>query len=106
MERVKEIGTLKALGFSGTNILLVFLSESLLISAKGGTLGIFGRIGAGSILLAAFRLGPGAPAISPVFAPQDKVSVWALSAALSAVAGLYPAWMATRLPPVFALRRE
>ena len=106
MERIKEIGTLKAIGFSSTNILLVFLSESLLIGVIGGTLGIFGGIGAGSVLLAAVRLGPGAPAISPVFTPQDMVSVWALSAVLSAAAGLYPAWRAARLPPVVALRRE
>ncbi len=106
MERIKEIGTLKALGFSSTNILLVFLSESLLIGVIGGTLGILGGIGAGSVLLAAVRLGPGAPAISPVFTPQDMISVWVLSVVLSAVAGLYPAWRAARLPPVVALRRE
>lgn len=106
MERIKEIGTLKAIGFSSTNILLVFLSESLLIGIIGGTLGIFGGIGAGSVLLAAVRLGPGAPVISPVFTVPDMVSVWVLSVVLSAVAGLYPAWRAARLPPVVALRRE
>ncbi|MBI2127311.1 MAG: FtsX-like permease family protein, partial [Thaumarchaeota archaeon] len=94
-------------GFSNTNILLVFLSESLLIGVIGGTLGIFGGIGAGSVLLAAVSFGPpGAPTISPVFTPQDMISVWLLSVVLSAVAGLYPAWRAARLPPVVALRRE
>lgn len=106
MERTKEIGTLKAIGFSRRNILLVFLAESLLIGIVGGTLGILGGIGAGSVLLTLVSFGPGAPTIDPVFTMQDMVFVWALSVVLSAIAGLYPAWRAARVPPVVALRRE
>lgn len=105
MERTKEIGTLKAIGFSSRRILLVFLAESLLIGMVGGTLGIFGGIAAGNVLVSLARFGPGAPPISPVFTIQDMVSVWALSVGLSAIAGLYPAWRAARLPPVDALRQ-
>jgi putative ABC transport system permease protein len=44
--------------------------------------------------------------ISPVFLPTDLATVWGISAGLSLIAGIYPAWKASRLSPIVALRRE
>ena len=44
--------------------------------------------------------------ISPVFLPTDLATVWGISVGLSLIAGIYPAWKASRLSPIVALRRE
>ena len=43
--------------------------------------------------------------VPPVFLPADLLNVWTLSLMLSLGAGLFPAWKASRLSPILALRR-
>ncbi|MBV9177135.1 MAG: hypothetical protein JO297_08860, partial [Nitrososphaeraceae archaeon] len=43
--------------------------------------------------------------VPPVFLPADLLNVWTLSLILSLGAGLFPAWKASRLSPILALRR-
>ena len=51
--------------------------------------------------------GPGAIGyIGPIFPLDAFVTVWLFSVALSVFAGVYPAWRASRLDPVVALRKE
>jgi putative ABC transport system permease protein len=110
-ERIKEIGTMKAIGAKNRFILSLFLSEALLIGLIGSTLGILmGMVG--SYIMTSFAprtpgLGGGAAAahIIPMFMPNDLFNVWVLSVVLSLVAGVYPAWKASRLSPLEALRR-
>jgi putative ABC transport system permease protein len=45
------------------------------------------------------------PHITPVFPATDLFTVWLLSFLISGIAGLYPAWKASRLSPMLALRR-
>ena len=106
-ERIKEIGTMKAIGAQSTNILSLFLVEALIIGILGGTLGIIVGISAG------YGLGSvvGSPIpifsdITPIYVPEDLVKVWALSVGLSIAAGIFPAWKASKLSPLIALRRE
>jgi putative ABC transport system permease protein len=49
---------------------------------------------------------PGDIDITPSYLPQDLAASWLLSVFLSMLAGVYPAWKASRLDPVVALRRE
>ncbi len=65
-------------------------------------------IGAGFALSSiSFTPGPpGAAHVTPIFLPADMVKVWALSVILSIGAGLYPAWKASKMSPMVALRRE
>ncbi|MBI4258525.1 MAG: ABC transporter permease [Thaumarchaeota archaeon] len=107
MERIREVGLLKALGATKRMILLMFLSEAMIIGLLGGLFGTAaGAIGA-SVLLSIFRFGPpGAPTFSPVFTAPAIASVLLLSVVLSMLAGTYPAWRASRLPPIVALRRD
>jgi putative ABC transport system permease protein len=44
--------------------------------------------------------------IAPAFTPENFVFVFAFSAVISMLAGAYPAWRASRLDPVVALRKE
>ncbi|MFX0090683.1 MAG: ABC transporter permease [Candidatus Hodarchaeota archaeon] len=135
MERYKEIGTLKALGYSKGSILFLFLNEALIIGVVGGLAGIIFGIFGGTLLstlifgglTAAFSgaEGGGMPDgggqtgggfggaargisfnISPVFDPALLLIVWVVAVILSVVAGFYPAKKAADLDPVVALRKE
>jgi putative ABC transport system permease protein len=116
-ERVKEIGTMKAIGAKNLFILALFMSEALLIGLLGATSGVLMGIG-GAYVLSGIAphstLGPGgggggggsAPVhIDPIFIPSDLFHVWVLSLLLSLAAGVMPAWKASRLSPLEALRR-
>ena len=107
-ERIKEIGTMKAIGAQSTNILSLFLVEALIIGILGGTFGIAIGIGAGySLTFLLFSNLPfGGSGITPIFVFEDLIKVWLLAVSLSIVAGIYPAWKASRLSPLIALRRE
>jgi putative ABC transport system permease protein len=115
MERTKEIGTMKAIGAQNSNVLSLFMAEALMIGIFGATSGLLVGIGGGYLLTAGMGSGggpdeggasSGPPNVSPVFLPSDLVTVWGISVGLSLIAGIYPAWKASRLSPIVALRRE
>ena len=107
-ERTKEIGTMKAIGTQNSSILSLFVIEALLIGILGGTFGIVVGMGAGYSLtyLLFSNLPTGGSGITPIFAIKDLIFVWLLSVGLSVLAGILPAWKASRLSPLVALRRE
>jgi len=98
-ERTREIGVRKSLGARRSDILMQFLIESSTLSAAGAFLGI----GAG-VLLA-----KGVQAVSPMpaaVAPWSVVLAIFLGVGVGLAAGVYPAWRASRLDPIVALRSE
>src|SRR5690606_40509278 len=100
-------GTMKAIGAQNSFILSLFLSEAVMIGMFGATLGLLLGIAGGYVLIAGFAgQDPGSSGLTPVFLPADLACVWVLSVGLSVIAGSYPAWKASRLPPIMALRRE
>ena len=108
-ERIKEIGTMKAIGAQNTTILSLFLVEAALIGVIGASIGIAIGMGAGYLLSMAMAIpSPGGEPthIPPIFLPEDLIKVWILSLTLSIMAGIYPAWKASRLSPMVALRRD
>jgi len=110
-ERTKEIGTMKAIGASGKFILSLFLAEAIIIGLIGSTVGLVAGVAGGYLLtsgLTPAQPGPGGRPgqLVPVFILTDMANVWALSVGMSIVAGLYPAWKASRLTPLVALRKE
>lgn len=108
-ERIREIGTMKAIGAQNIDILELFLVEAALIGIIGASLGLIIGMGAGyilSVFTTTSVQGSGNIHIPPIYVPTDLLKVWILSVSLSLVAGIYPAWKASRLSPMVALRRE
>ena len=99
MERYKEIGTLKATGWTNANIMQMILYESTFIGIIGGILGIL--FGTAISKLVSLQIG------MPTFVSAELLSESFLFALVIGVgAGLYPAWKASRFDPVEALRAE
>lgn len=143
VERTKEIGVLKAIGYSSGAILSVFLVEALVTGFLGGVIGAgtgvalsylivsifargFGSTGGGGglggggpvfVSGGAQRAGAGAAraitptsastiSIVPAISPELIILAIGLASAVGLFAGFLPAWRASRLPPVEALRQE
>jgi putative ABC transport system permease protein len=100
-ERTSELGMLKAIGFTDTQVLSLVLIESMLIAIVGGVIGIL--LGWASV----HRGDPTGGAL-PVFffPPQAMIKAAVLVIVLGVVTGLLPALQAMRLNAVEALRRE
>ena len=103
VERIKEIGTLKAIGANNGQILTLFIIEAILVGIFGASSGLVVGIGMGYILVHA---GSGGQSLAPVYLVEDMITVWIISIILSIVAGLYPAWKASRYPPIEALKSQ
>jgi ABC-type antimicrobial peptide transport system permease subunit len=98
-ERTREIGLRMAVGARGRDILRQFLIEAIVLCLLGGALGIL--LGRGSsILLRIFVHLP-----TEISYPAIIASV-VVSAAVGLIFGYYPAWKASRLDPIEALRYE
>ena len=117
MERVREIGLLKALGFTNRLVLAVFLCEATIIGIVGGGIGAgFGMAlsyGMSWVLGRSLNIELSSNGgnllnieIVPTFDVWNIVSTWILCIVLSMISGFYPSWRASRLNPVEALRRE
>jgi len=96
-ERTREIGIRKAVGARTHDILSQFVIEAVVLSVSGGIIGI----GIGWL---------GSAALTSVV--PTEVTWWAValafffSAAVGIFFGVYPAWKASRLDPIVALRYE
>lgn len=102
-ERTREIGVLRAVGWRRRRIILMVLQESLLLSLMGGLVGI--GLGIGLIQLISSAPGIGS-ILSGTISPGLFLQAMGVALALGAVGGLYPAWRASRLSPMEALRYE
>jgi len=109
MERTRQIGTLKALGTTGFEIMKLFLFESAMIGFIGGLIGIFlGFIASGIIselgirIMGAGRMGGSMTVITP----ELVLFAIGFSVFIGMVSGLLPARRAASLQPVEALRYE
>jgi putative ABC transport system permease protein len=106
MERIREIGLLKALGYGRGTVLLMFLTESMTIGIIGGLLGLGLGVLGSYVLIQIMPFGMGEITITPYFPPRDLIEIFFLAFILSIIAGLYPAWRASKLSPITALRKE
>ena len=133
IERTKEIGILKALGTSSRGIMLTFIAEALVVGVAGGIMGAatgvglsyliinllsrstLGLGGGGAGAFASSFTGRGTSSVSsasttltitPAITPEILALAMALAIAVGVVGGLLPAWRASRMNPVEALKRS
>lgn len=107
LERTREIGILKAVGAKDSHVLLLFLFESGLMGLGGGALGLVVGFGvAWTAVAIVSRVFQAQGAFSPVLSFGLVVGALFFSFLVGAVAGIFPAVRAARLPPVDALRYE
>jgi len=98
-ERTREIGIRMAVGARARDILIQFLIEAVTLSAFGGLLGI--ALGMGAAKITSHFTG------WPTLTPFAWIGIACISsAAIGIVSGFYPAWKASRLDPIEALRYE
>ncbi len=103
MERTREIGVLRSVGWGKWRIMGMILSESLVVGIIGGVTGL----GLGWLMLAASSnftsfFGATTANIGPKVIQQAFITVLVLGF----LGGVYPAWQASRLQPVEAMRYE
>jgi lipoprotein-releasing system permease protein len=109
MEKVRDIGTLVALGATSKGILALFILQGVIIGVFGTLLGLTGGV-TSSVLMDHYQLIQLDPNVYFVpFVPfrvkmLDSSAIALLAVAISLVATIYPAWRASRLDPVEALR--
>jgi putative ABC transport system permease protein len=110
-QRTREIGVQKALGAQRRYILLQFLAEALTITFIGGVLGVIlayavalsvGRL----TLYSAFAKNGEAGDIRLIIAPGTLIASTLILGAVGLVSGMVPAFRASRLDPIEALRHE
>ena len=103
LERTREIGVLRSLGWQRRQVVGMILKEALVLGVVGGVAGIL--LGMGMVWLT-----QQIPLLGEMLEPHYKTEllIQAMMIALVAgsIGGLYPSWRATRMRPVEALRYE
>jgi putative ABC transport system permease protein len=99
VERTREIGVRRAIGATRQNIRRQFLTEAILLSLGGGILGVLLGI---AIAKSISTFGP----LPTLVRPMLVVAGLMISVVTGVLAGVVPAWRASKLPPVEALRFE
>jgi len=118
-ERTKEIGTLKAIGFSNRNIMSQFMLEGVILSLMAGVVGVaIGVVAApalSGLLLPAVNAGFGGAfaratgtvsSVSGIVTPELVLIALGAAVLLGVLGTSYPAWRASRTSPMEALRYE
>jgi len=130
LERTRVIGILKSIGLKDRDVLGLFLSEALIIGAAGGILGILTGYAASQALpsiVSSFTQGSATQvrgmmptgsfgtataggtflsSYTGIVTPDIVIVSLTVAIGVSIIAGLYPAWRASKLDPIKALRYE
>ena len=106
LEKTKEIGTMKAIGAKNRDILMIFLFNSAMVGLVGGILGvILGAFVSTLFPLLGMRM-MGGGSSSMYLSPKLMVFGLTLAVLIGVISGVVPAYRASKLKPVDALRYE
>jgi putative ABC transport system permease protein len=106
-ERIREIGTLAAIGTQPGKLMAIFLSEGLLLGLVGAVVGIglsYAVVAFLNINPLVFSFGREQITLHPTLQLMEVGGVLGLAVLVSALASLQPAWRAARMDPIQALR--
>lgn len=108
LEKTKEIGIMKSIGAKNSDIMMIFLLNSAIVGLVGGLLGICLGTGISSLLpfLGMRLMGMGREGMTTVVTPMLLIYALLISVGIGMVAGVIPAYRASKLKPVDALRYE
>lgn len=112
-ERIHEVGILRSIGASRRDILLMFLYEAMMLgmigSIVGGILSIVGGYFISQVAIRVMTAGTTFGESASVFGPDTFFFIAGgvlFGVIVSTLSGLYPAWQASRMTPIEALRHE
>lgn len=112
-ERIREVGILRSIGASRKDILLMFLYEAMMLgiigSTIGGILSVVGGYFISKVAIGVMTAGTTFGESASVFGPGTFVFIAGgvlFGVIVSTLSGLYPAWQASRMTPIEALRHE
>ena len=112
LERISEIGTSMALGVKRTGILRLFVSEGLLLGVFGGIVGVGAGVALGALISAIGVPMPPPPGMSHGYigeilvTPKIAIESFVIAVGTTLIASVYPAWRASRMEIVDALRHN
>jgi ABC-type lipoprotein release transport system permease subunit len=114
MERIPEIGTIRAIGAQKSTIMLLTLLETTVLCMIAGTIGAL--LGAGTIsLLGSYGIPAGSdvmvflfggPRLYPEFAASNLILGFVIILIVSVISTIYPALVATKVQPAVAMRAK
>ena len=105
LDRTKEVGVFKAVGSKNSDILAMFVLEASILSLVGGLLGV--ALGFSVSTIAGYFISAaGYSVFTPVFTWELVVSSLVFALIIGSLSGLVPAYKASKLRPVDALRYE
>lgn len=104
-QRQREIGTLRALGFSRFSILSSFVLESAVLTAVGGVVGVLAALGLSTVKISMMNFATWQE-VTFAFDPNPVLLVTAvlIGAAMGVLGGFFPALRAARVSPIEAMR--
>ncbi len=110
IERTREIGVLKALGFTDRQVMSLILCEGVVMSLIGCLIGMaLGVIGANILASKGFTL-RGTTEVKiyapPLITPELLLKTLAITLAIGVLGAIFPAYRASKIPPAVALRYE
>lgn len=105
-ERIREIGIRKALGAWNRDIFVQFIAESVTLATCGGFCGVMAGVGLITLIQQIMKSSSGSMISPPVMSTSSVIIGFAFSVIVGIFAGIYPAFRASRLDPIEALRYE
>lgn len=109
MERTREIGVMKAIGYTSMQILTLILLESIVMSLIGASVGIsLGTVGAHMLSSRGLTIGGVGLTLqlAPKITPTLILQTLSLTMMIGLLGGALPAYRASKIPPIVALRYE
>lgn len=108
LEKTRDIGVMKSIGAKNGDIMLIFLINSAMVGLAGGLIGSIIGIGASQLLSTVMSGigGGGIGSFSTIVTPNILILVFSISVMIGIVSGIIPAYRASKMNPVDALRYE